>query len=74
MRVEGTTHSRVRRGDVDIWVEEFPADGPVCLLVAGAGAISAFWPDAFREELASSGNRMIRFDYRISTVSFMGGC
>lgn len=55
---------RAARGDVRIHVEEFAASGPACLLVGGAGAISAFWPDACCRELASSGYRTIRFDHR----------
>ena len=34
------------------------------LLVGGAGAISATWPDTFCEELASSGYRVIRYHHR----------
>jgi len=49
---------------VSIWTEWFPAKGPTCLLVGGVGAISAFWPDTFCEELASSGYRVIRYDHR----------
>ncbi len=49
---------------MSIWTEWFPAKGPTCLLVGGVGAISAFWPDTFCEELASSGYRVIRYDHR----------
>lgn len=49
---------------MSIWTEWFPAKGPTCLVVGGVGAISAFWPDTFCEELASSGYRVIRYDHR----------
>lgn len=64
MRVLGSTGPWVVRGDVRIWTEQFPADGPACLLVAGAGAISEFWPNTFCAALASSGFRVIRYDHR----------
>lgn len=54
----------VDRGDVRLWTERFEGAGPACLLIGGAGAISAFWPDRFCAELASSGHRVIRYDHR----------
>lgn len=57
-------HRWVDRGEVRLWAEEYGGDGPTCLLVGGAGAISAFWPDAFCQGLASSGYRVIRYDHR----------
>lgn len=64
MRETRATTSIVVRENVRIWTERFAADGPACLLVGGAGAISAFWPDTLCEGLATSGYRVIRYDHR----------
>ena len=37
---------------------------PVILLISGAGAPAAFWPDFFCEALALEGYRVVRFDHR----------
>ncbi|MDH2917367.1 MAG: alpha/beta fold hydrolase [Gallionella sp.] len=58
-----------------LWSEAFgkPTDSPV-LLIMGAMNQGIFWPDEFCQELAQSGNFVIRYDHRdtgkSSTVDF----
>jgi len=54
----------VARGHLTIWLEHTRGAGAPCLLVGGAGAISAFWSDAFCAALAGAGRRVIRYDHR----------
>lgn len=54
----------VVRGGVTIWLERTAGAGPPCLLVGGAGAISAFWSDALCAALAAAGHPVIRYDHR----------
>ena len=54
----------VEPGAIRIWSESFPADGPGCLLIGGAGTISAFWPDSFCQGLAAHGYEVLRYDHR----------
>ncbi|MFT7837991.1 alpha/beta fold hydrolase [Saccharothrix sp. BKS2] len=55
----------VRAGDVRLWSEDLgdPADPPL-LLVMGANASAAVWPDAFVELLVRGGCRVVRYDHR----------
>ncbi len=57
-------------GELKLWTDVRHNQGAdVCLLVNGAGAISAFWPDAFCRRLAASGHTVIRYDHRDSGLS-----
>ncbi|MEZ4318966.1 MAG: alpha/beta hydrolase [Myxococcota bacterium] len=51
-------------GDVELATEELPGDGPPVVLVMGLGAQMLLWPDAFCEQLAALGHRVIRYDNR----------
>ncbi|MFE2754755.1 alpha/beta fold hydrolase [Actinosynnema sp. NPDC059335] len=55
----------VEAGDVRLWSEDLgdPAGTPL-LLVMGANASSAGWPDGFVELLVRGGCRVVRYDHR----------
>jgi pimeloyl-ACP methyl ester carboxylesterase len=65
----------VQVGDLELWTEDFgdPSD-PTILLNAGGGAPGIIWSEAFCQDVASAGRRVIRYDYRdtglSSTVDF----
>ncbi len=55
----------VNNKQVSIWVEHFgQPEQPALLLIAGAMAPAAFWPNEFCESLAKRGLCVIRFDNR----------
>src|SRR5262249_21195285 len=55
----------VERGAIRLWTEGFGDPGrPCALLISGAGAHAAFWPDEFCGLLAGRGLFVIRFDHR----------
>ncbi len=55
----------VEQGAVRLWTEAFGVPGRPCvLLISGAGAHAAFWPDAFCRRLAEAGLFVIRYDHR----------
>ena len=55
--------------NITLWIERRPAPGPTCLLVGGAGAIAAFWPDSFCDALHRAGFQVIRYDHRDTGLS-----
>lgn len=59
-----TFEQHIEHSGLRLWVEQFGSDGPVCLLVGGAGAVSSFWPDPWCECMARAGYRVVRFDHR----------
>ena len=61
---------RARANGIDIEYEEFgDPKAPALLLVTGLGAQMISWDDAFCEQLAARGFRVIRFDNRDSGLS-----
>ncbi len=53
------------REHVDLRYDAFgDARHPLLLLISGAGAPAAFWPDIFCEKLAGSGLFVMRYDHR----------
>jgi pimeloyl-ACP methyl ester carboxylesterase len=55
----------VERGAIRFWTESFGGPGrPCALLISGAAAHAAFWPDEFCGLLAERGLFVIRFDHR----------
>ncbi len=52
------------RDRLSLFVETWQGDGETCLLIAGAGAIGAFWPDHFCEALNRRGLQVVRYDHR----------
>jgi pimeloyl-ACP methyl ester carboxylesterase len=55
----------VTRGSISLWTEILPFNGDLaCLLIGGAGSISAFWPDEFCHSIARLGVTVIRYDHR----------
>lgn len=58
-------NTRVRTSQgLELAAEQFPGEGPPILLVMGLGAQMLLWHDAFCEQLAARGHRVIRFDNR----------
>jgi pimeloyl-ACP methyl ester carboxylesterase len=52
-------------GDIELhWIDEGPADGPVAVLVNGAGSTAVMWCRALIDPLIVAGMRVIRFDNR----------
>jgi pimeloyl-ACP methyl ester carboxylesterase len=55
----------VERGAIRLWSEGLGDPGRPCvMLISGAGAHSAFWPDEFCRLLSEGGHYVIRFDHR----------
>ena len=54
----------VERGAIHLWSEGLGVPGRPALLISGAGAHAAFWPDAFCHLLVEGGLFVIRFDHR----------
>jgi pimeloyl-ACP methyl ester carboxylesterase len=55
----------VERGAIRLWSEGLGAPGrPCALLISGAGAHAAFWPDEFCRLLTEAGLFVIRYDHR----------
>jgi len=55
----------VERGAIHLWSEGLGVPGrPCALLICGAGAHAAFWPDEFCRLLADGGLFVIRYDHR----------
>lgn len=52
-------------GDIDLyWIDEGPVDGPVAVLVNGAGSTSVMWCRELIDPLIDAGMRVVRFDNR----------
>lgn len=59
------TSTRATNGDVELYVEQAgPDEGEVVLLVGGADATAARWPDSLVAPLVEAGLRVVRFDHR----------
>jgi pimeloyl-ACP methyl ester carboxylesterase len=55
----------VEHGPIRLWTEGLGVPGrPCALLISGAGAHAAFWPEAFCRLLAEAGLFVIRYDHR----------
>lgn len=55
---------------IELSIERFGHDGPATIvLISGAGAPAAFWPDFFCERLVTGGFDIIRFDHRDTGAS-----
>jgi pimeloyl-ACP methyl ester carboxylesterase len=55
----------VERGPIRLWSEGLGVPGQPCaLLISGAGAHAAFWPDDFCRLLVEAGLFVIRYDHR----------
>ena len=56
--------------EVRLIYEEFGSfDGPLVLLVSGAGAPAEFWPKSFCEQLALEGSHVVRYCHRDTGAS-----
>ena len=52
-------------GDIDLyWIDEGPVEGPVAVLVNGAGSTAVMWCRELIDPLIAAGKRVVRFDNR----------
>jgi len=56
--------SFIEPGAIQLWTDSWDGKGSAVLLIGGAGAISAFWPDQFCQDLADQGHQVICYDQR----------